>query len=50
MPAHAEANEEVKQLFINGYFCAIITNGLGIPRSINFLDNSFKVKHPEDHP
>jgi len=52
MPPHAEANEEIKQLFINGYFCyvykfAIITNGLGIPRSINFLDKSFKDKHPE---
>jgi len=52
MSPHAEANEEIKQLFINGYFCyvykfTIITNGLGIPRSINFLDKSFKDKHPE---
>lgn len=52
MPSHAEVNNEIKQLYINGYFYyvykfAIITNGLGIPRSINFLDKDFKEKHPE---
>ena len=52
MPSHASANNQVKQLFINGYFCyvykfAIITNGLGIVRNITFLDDDFKSKHPE---
>jgi len=52
MPSCASANNEVKELFINGYFCyvykfAIITNGLGIVRHITFLDSNFKSKHPE---
>lgn len=52
MPSSASANHEIKQLYINGYFCyvfkfGIITNGLGIPRHIAFLDHSFKQKHPE---
>jgi hypothetical protein len=52
MPSSASSNNEIKQLYINGYFCyvykfAIITNGLGIPRNISFLDNDFKQKHPE---
>ena len=52
MPSSASANNHIKQLFINGYFCyvykfAIITNGLGIVRNITFLDNDFKSKHPE---
>lgn len=52
MPPSASANNEIKQLFINGYFCyvykfAVITNGLGIVRNITFLDNDFKVQHPE---
>lgn len=52
MPSCASACKDVKQLFINGYFCyvykfAIITNGLGIVRHISFLDEDFKSKHPE---
>ena len=52
MPSSASANNDIKQLFINGYFCyvykfAIITNGLGIVRNITFLDDDFKSKHPE---
>ena len=52
MPSCAFANNQIKQLYINGYFCyvykfAIITNGLGIPRNITFLDDDFKAKHPE---
>lgn len=52
MPSCASANSEIKQLFINGYFCyvykfAIIANGLGIVRNITFLDDDFKSKHPE---
>jgi hypothetical protein len=52
MPSSASANKDVKQLFINGYFCyvykfSIITNGLGIVRHISFLDDQFKSKHPE---
>ncbi|WP_456049023.1 hypothetical protein [Acetivibrio cellulolyticus] len=54
MPSSASANKEIKQLYINGYFCyvykfGIITNGLGIPRHIAFLDSDFKKKHPEMH-
>lgn len=52
MPSSASANKDVKQLYINGYFCyvykfAIITNGLGIVRNITFLDEDFKSNHPE---
>jgi hypothetical protein len=52
LPSHAFTNEEIKQLYINGHFCyaykfAIMTNGLGIPRNITFLDDDFKSKHPE---
>ncbi len=52
MPSCAAANDKIKQLYINGYFCyvykfAIITNGLGIVRNITFLDDSFKSKHLE---
>jgi hypothetical protein len=52
MPSHAVANFDVKQLQINGHFCyalkfALITNGLGVPRHIAFVDNEFKKNHPE---
>ena len=52
MPSSASANSEIKQLYINGYFCyvykfGILTNGLGIVRNISFLDSDFKDKHPE---
>ena len=43
MPTSASSNHEVKQQYINGYFCYtykfdIITNGLGIVRSIDFYN------------
>ena len=52
MPSSASANEKIKQLFINGYFCyvykfAIMTNCLGIVRNISFLDDDFRSCHPE---
>ena len=52
MPSSASANNELKQLYINGSFCyvykfGILTNGLGIVRNISFLDQDFKEKHPE---
>lgn len=41
MPSSASANDEVKQLYINGHFCyvykfGVLTNGLGITRGIFF--------------
>ena len=39
-------------MYSNGHFCygrkfGIITNGLGIPRHIDFFDNDFKQKHKD---
>ncbi len=52
MPTHAASNPDVKQLYINGHFCyvfkfGIITNGLGIVRSIDFYNKEFFNNHPE---
>ena len=52
MPSHAAANPNSKQLYIDGHFCyaykfGIITNGLGIVRSINFYNKEFFDNHPE---
>lgn len=52
MPTHAESNPEIKQLYINGHFCyafkfGIVTNGLGIVRSIDFYNKEFFNTHPE---
>ena len=52
MPAHASANPEIKQLYINGHFCyvfkfGIVTNGLGIIRHISFYNKDFMTSHPE---
>jgi hypothetical protein len=52
MPSYAQADNQIKQLYINGHFCyvykaGIVTNGLGIIRHISFLDNEFKENHPE---
>lgn len=52
MPSHAAANPNIKQLYINGHFCyafkfGMITNGLGIVRSINFYNKQFLNIHPE---
>ena len=43
MPTSASSNHKVKQQYINGHFCyayksGIITNGLGIVRSIDFYN------------
>ncbi len=52
MPSLAESCPYAKQQYINGHFCyadkfAILTNGLGIIRHIQFLDDEFKSSHPE---
>lgn len=52
MPSHAEKNEEVRNMHVNGEFCyahkyAVLTNGLGIIRSIVPLDKEFKEKHKD---
>ncbi len=52
MPAHASANPEIKQLYINGHFCyvfkfGIVTNGLGIIRHISFYNKDFMTSHPD---
>ena len=52
MPSHAAANPGIKQLFIDGHFCyaykfGIVTNGLGIVRSISFYNQDFFDKHPD---
>lgn len=52
MPASAAANHEVKQQYINGHFCyaykfGILTNGLGIVRSIDFYNKDYLNSHPD---
>ena len=52
MPSSAEANPEIKQIYINGHFCyvykfGIATNGLGIVRHISFYNKDFFSAHPE---
>lgn len=52
MPSQAESSSNAKQMYINGHFCyadklAVITNGLGIIRHIAFLDDDFKLNHPD---
>lgn len=52
MPPQAASSPDAKQQYINGHFCyadkfAILTNGLGIIRHIAFLDDDFKLNHPE---
>jgi len=51
-PDVAASNPQVKLQYINGYFCyahraAILTNGLGIVRHLELLDDDFRTKHPE---
>lgn len=51
MPASAASNHEVKQQYINGHFCyaykfGILTNGLGIVRSIDFYNKDYLANHP----
>ena len=52
MPTSATANHEVKQQYINGHFCyaykfGILTNGLGIVRSIDFYNRDYLDSHPD---
>ena len=52
MPTSASANHEVKQQYINGHFCyaykfGILTNGLGIVRSIDFYNKDYLDSHPD---
>lgn len=52
MPFHSAANPEIKQLYIDGYFCyayeiGIVTNGLGIIKHIEFYNKAFFEKRPE---
>lgn len=52
MPSHAAANEQIKQLYVDGHFCyvykiGIVTNGLGIVRHLDFYNKDFLGAHPE---
>lgn len=52
LPSTAAANKDIKQQYINGHFCyalkaGIVTNGLGIVRHIDTLDEDFKARHPD---
>jgi hypothetical protein len=52
MPQAAESNGEVKYQYIDGHFCyaqkaAVLTNGLGIVRHLDLLDQDFRLRHPE---
>jgi len=51
-PDVAASNPQVKRQYINGYFCyahraAILTNGLGIVRHLELLDDDFRATHPQ---
>ena len=52
MPSHSAANDQIKQLYVDGHFCyaykiGIVTNGLGIIRHLDFYYKDFLAKHPE---
>ena len=52
MPASAASNHEVKQQYINGHFCyaykfGVLTNGIGIVRSIDFYNKDYLDSHPD---
>ena len=52
MPSHAGANDQIKQLYIDGHFCyaykiGFVTNGLGIIRHISFYNKDYFKEHPE---
>jgi len=52
LPKVATSNPAVKNQYINGHFCyaqkaAVVANGLGIVRRLEFLDEDFKKSHPE---
>ena len=51
MPTHASANNQIKQLYVNGHFCysykiGLVTNGLGIVRHLAFYNKEFLASHP----
>jgi len=48
----AASNPAVKHQYINGHMCyaqraAVVTNGLGVVRHLELLDEDFREKHPE---
>lgn len=52
MPKSASSDSTIKKMYSNGHFCygrkfGIITNGLGIPRHIDFFDKDFKENHKD---
>jgi hypothetical protein len=52
MPQAAQSNAEVKYQYIDGHYCyaqtaAVLTNGLGIVRHLDLLDQDFRLRHPE---
>lgn len=52
MPSYSAANNQIKQLFVDGHFCyaykiGIVTNGLGIIRHLDFYNKDFLKSHPE---
>lgn len=52
MPITASSDSSIRKMYANGHFCygrkfGIITNGLGIPRHIDFFDKKFKEKHKD---
>ena len=52
LPKTASSDPSIRKMYANGHFCygrkfGIITNGLGIPRHIDFFDEDFKNKHKD---
>jgi hypothetical protein len=52
LPDCAASNPAIRQQYVNGHFCyaqkaAVISNGLGIVRHLELLDEEFKIAHPE---
>lgn len=52
LPKTSSADISIRKMYANGHFCygrkfGIITNGLGIPRHIDFFDNDFKSRHAD---
>ena len=52
MPKTASSDSTIRKMYSNGHFCygrkfGIITNGLGIPRHIDFFDDEFKKNHKD---
>ena len=52
MPAHASANKDVKQQYLNGHFChaykaGVLTNGLAIIRAFEFYGRDYFAAHTE---